>query len=196
MPTKFSLVRSNFNYSTHLFNAPVGITIAFSRGNGSIDTVEPSGSLVDGSDPRFDGPVLMPTINTPENALPSGAPSNPNGILLASGVGADGVQPIMVWLHKDDSSGHKLYIFVGGSMPSTWFPLPSPHVQRALHARTADDLIGSGSFTFYDLFSSSQNYTVNGKRVARGLGCRGLSRRYRACWPDVHPTGLAQSGPL
>ncbi len=145
---------------------PFDGSITFSRTD--TKTVDPSGAIVDENIPRFDHTLTLASVSAPEPVFSNIA--EPPGIVLASGVDADGTTELMVWLHRAEGGSpeqvHALYVFVGGSTPTTLpaqtSSLSSPHKRRFLTKRMAIQLVPPVSplppaHAFYDLFSDTDS---------------------------------------
>lgn len=123
-------------------------------------TVNPLGEECVEDRPRFDSVVMIPSIATPD---PVFSPADTRGIVLASGVAANGTTELMLWYRQPSSGAWGLYVF-SGSLPGS---LPgSPTRTLTLRTRTLPyghgGTTGTGdtSTSFYDLFTDAEHGTA------------------------------------
>lgn len=168
------------------YSSGFGTGVSFTRGQ---DTVDPSGTLRTGSQPRFDRTVALPSIPPPWPNSGSASDSsiqvysNSQGRILAAGVDTNGTTELMVYL---DFAFNRLFVFSGGTLPNDNLTLPtliplalpvgSPHTMRQVLSNplgVAYDTTSAPpgklrivSYAFRDLFTDADRpFTSGGKAI-------------------------------
>ncbi|MBC7835691.1 MAG: hypothetical protein H7Y88_11415 [Phycisphaerales bacterium] len=144
------------------FDKPTGISVStglthsFSRG---VATVNPKSEAVAANNPRWDGPLLVPSITAPSNVFATAAST-----IFASGVDDDGSTELMVY---HDHTNHHLYVFHGGTITTSGNPLtfsnPVQYNRTTLTTRFAE----SGKFD--DLFTSGDGFSIADAVIFHGV---------------------------